>query len=267
MMKRALLFLWLAAPAYGFSLPDSVSQATFIYGTLEPSEKLYYRGQQVPVAESGTFLLAVGRDAQELTLTLKDGWFSKKTLTVPVQQRVWPVDRIEGMASEKVTPPAALKKRLRREQKLLDAARAQRPLKEGVFPFCFVKPVEETRISAPFGAQRMINGVAQRPHSGLDMAAPEGTPVKATADGVVILSEEDMFYTGGTVLIEHGSGVQSGYSHLSRRTVQTGETVKAGDVIGAVGSTGRSTGPHLHFTLAWNNIRIDPQSILSARCP
>ena len=99
------------------------------------------------------------------------------------------------------------------------------------------------------------------------MAAPEGTPVKATADGVVILAENDLFYTGGTVLIEHGNGIQSGYSHLSRVDVKAGDEIKQGDILGLVGMTGRATGPHLHFTLAWENIRIAPEFIYCNSCP
>ena len=109
--------------------------------------------------------------------------------------------------------------------------------------------------------------MAQRPHSGVDLAAPEGTEVKATADGVVVLAQKDLFYTGGTIIIEHGSGVQSGYSHLSKVGVKNGDVVRQGDVIGQVGMTGRATGPHLHFTLSWENIRVAPEFEFCTSCP
>ena len=138
------------------------------------------------------------------------------------------------------------------------------------FPMCFEWPLKKEnrkRISSPFGWQRVYNGTPLRHHSGLDIAAATGTPVYATADGYVILAHDDLFYTDGTVLIEHGSGVQTGYSHLSKVKVKTGDKVKQGDVVGLVGQTGRATGPHLHFTLAWENIRVAPEFEYCTTCP
>lgn len=265
-MKKWIVAFWLLSlPAWAFSVPEPVWQGTFVYGQAAPREKVYYRGVQAPMDTDGTFLVAIGRNETEAVFTVKKGLFSKTQKTIPVQKRQWKKDVVTGLPVEKITPPPELTQRLAKEQQLLDEARSARH--DIGLPRCFQWPLKGTRISAPFGAQRIYNGTPHRPHSGTDIAAPMGSPIKATADGIVILSEEDLFYTGQTVLIDHGSGVQSGYSHMSKRFVKLGDTVKAGDVIGEVGTTGRSTGPHLHFTLAWENIRIDPETILTDRCP
>ena len=123
-------------------------------------------------------------------------------------------------------------------------------------------PVAEySRISSPFGARRILNGAITQGHSGTDYAAPEGTPVLAAADGKVVLTHPDMFYTGGTILIDHGYGIYTNYCHLSRIDVKEGQVVKAGEPIAAVGSTGRATGPHLHFGLSWYGVRLNPEDL------
>lgn len=267
-MIKKFLFFWLfSLPALAFTIPDDLTQGMFVYGTAEKGEQIYYEDLKVPVI-NGKYVFALGRNARpEIQITIKRGFFSKdEKLYFKVAPRTWQKDVFDGVPQRTVAPSATDLKRIQSEQVLLNTARAKRPIKD-TFPTCFIKPVEETRISSHFGSYRVINGIAQRPHSGLDMAAPEGTPVKATADGVVILAENDLFYTGGTVLIEHGNGIQSGYSHLSRVDVKVGDEIKQGDILGLVGMTGRATGPHLHFTLAWENIRIAPEFIYCNSCP
>ena len=202
---------------------------------------------------------------EEIQITIKKGWFEKRVLTFPVKQRFWKKDVFNGVPQKTVKPSEDDLKRIAKEQKILDAARRKKYFKPD-FPMRFYWPLQG-RISSPFGAFRVINGVPQKHHSGLDIASPKGTPIKATADGMVVLAENDLFYTGGTILIAHGGGIVSGYSHLSELSVSVGDIVKAGDVIGLVGSTGKSTGPHLHFTLSWNDIRIAPEFICEICCP
>ena len=117
-------------------------------------------------------------------------------------------------------------------------------------------------ISGVFGSQRILNGKAKSPHRGLDIAASEGEPVVATNDGIVILAENDLYYTGGTIMIEHGHGVKSIYAHMSTVNVQVGEIVSKNQRIGAVGSTGRSTGPHLHWGVMLLNTYVDPALLI-----
>ena len=266
MLKKVLFLLLFSFSASAFTIPDNLTQGMLVYGTAEKGEKIYYEDLPVPVYD-GKYVFALGRNARsEIQITVKRGWFDSEKLYFKVTPRDWKKDVFDGVPPKTVKPSKENLERVAGEQKLLDSARAKRPVKEG-FPTCFIKPVKETRISSPFGAQRVINGVPQRPHSGVDLAAPEGEPVKASADGVVILAHDDLFYTGGTVLIEHGNGVQTGYSHLSKVNVKTGDKVKQGDVVGLVGMTGRATGPHLHFTLAWENIRVAPEFEYCESCP
>ncbi|MBP5533972.1 MAG: M23 family metallopeptidase [Alphaproteobacteria bacterium] len=266
MIKKFLFLIFFSFPAFAFTIPENLTQGMLVYGTADENEEIYYEDLPVPVY-NGKYVFALGRNApDEIQITIKRGWFDSEKKLFKVAPREWQKDVFDGVPEKTMKPSEEDSKRIAEEQKLLDAARAKRPIKNG-FPTCFIKPVEETRISSAFGSQRIINGVPQRPHSGVDMAAPEGTPVKASADGVVILAHDDLFYTGGTVLIEHGNGVQTGYSHLSKVDVKTGDIVKQGDVVGSVGMTGRANGPHLHFTLAWENIRVAPEFEYCTSCP
>lgn len=256
--------LW-SMPVAAATLPDPLPQGELVYGRLEPGERIYHRGFELKPDASGTFVFGVGRKQTEpLTFVVKKGLFSSEEITRSVQPRTWASEQIDGVPPRTIAPSAEDKKRIAREQKILDAAREKE--EQTAVPRCFLWPVKG-RISSTFGKQRIYNGVMKGDHSGFDIAAPTGTPVKAVADGRVQLAQDDLFYTGGTVLIEHGSGVFSGYSHLSEVSVPVGTFVQAGDVIGAVGATGRATGPHLHLTISWRSVRVDPQILLTDRCP
>ncbi|MEQ3694081.1 MAG: peptidoglycan DD-metalloendopeptidase family protein [Thalassolituus sp.] len=123
-----------------------------------------------------------------------------------------------------------------------------------------LKPVDGPYSSA-FGLKRFFNGQARKPHSGIDIAAPEGAPIKAPADGTIALTG-DFFFNGNSVFIDHGQGLISMMCHLSRIDVKEGDVIKQGDLIGAVGKTGRATGPHLHWTVSLNNARVNPKLLL-----
>jgi murein DD-endopeptidase MepM/ murein hydrolase activator NlpD len=136
-------------------------------------------------------------------------------------------------------------------------------VKEALFAQGFVKPIEKGRISSVFGSQRILNGVPKSPHNGIDIAVPSGTPVKAMSDGKVILSADDFYYAGNFIILDHGLGLNSMYLHLSQTLVEEGQYVKKGEIIGKVGTTGRSTGPHLHWSVQWYNKRVDPDSVFN----
>jgi murein DD-endopeptidase MepM/ murein hydrolase activator NlpD len=159
-----------------------------------------------------------------------------------------------------VNPPPEIAARIEREQAMVNAARKRDDARED-FLADFDWPVQG-RVSGVFGSQRIYNGTPKSPHSGLDVAAAQGTPVRAPAPGIVTLAEPDLYLTGGTVLLDHGHGVSSNFLHFSRIDVHVGQRVEKGEVLGLVGMTGRATGPHMHWGMSWFGTRVDPRLLL-----
>lgn len=213
-------------------------------------------------AENGVALVALHRDAPkviELDMVPKTGYATHHT--IEVSPAVWDIQRINGVAQSKVTPTSeADLKEIRREQKDLGKAVTHYAF-GNAWRQGFILPLEG-RVSGHFGNQRIFNGTPKNPHTGTDIAAPEGTPVMAAGDGKVILSGKDYFYTGNMVIIDHGLGLQTIYAHLKEAKVKAGDEVKQGDIIGLVGKTGRATGAHLHWGASLNNVRFRPHSLL-----
>ena len=264
-MKKILFTLLLILPIYAhaLTLPDKIYQGDFVYGKKEKGEQIFIGDKQLPTMFD-TFVFAVGRDAPEtLVLTVKKEG-SVKPYPVQILPYDWKIEHINGVPQKTVEPSPWEQRRIAREQLKINEARKETTLSE--FPMCFLSPLKG-RYSGLFGQNRVYNGIPKNPHSGLDIASPKGTKIKTVADGIVTLAEKDLFYTGGTVIIHHGSDIYSSYSHLSALNVSVGDSVKQGDIIGLVGATGRATGPHLHLTLMWNNVRFDPARILKETCP
>ena len=168
-----------------------------------------------------------------------------------------------------MTPPQEELDRIARERVLVrdaKAARLERPdllsaVKAGM-RWPLLGP-----ITGVYGSQRVYNGTPRSPHYGVDVAAPTGQPVRAPSPGVVTLAEPDLFYSGGTVILDHGYGLSSSFLHLSNVSVSVGQEVAVGDVIGAVGATGRATGPHLDWRMSWFDQRVDPQLLVPSMPP
>lgn len=223
--------------------------------TFSIGERIY------PITEDGYAILAFHRDEKnnlKLSANLADG--SKQEYSLNIDPAKWDIQRINGVQQQKVTPDSSHDDEILREQK--EVRQALQNMKQGDFwRQGFIIPVEG-RISGNFGNQRIFNGTPKNPHTGTDIAAPEGTPVKAAADGTIILNGHNYFYSGNTVIIDHGQGLQTIYAHLKKSNVQQGDIVKQGDVIGFVGKTGRATGPHLHWGASLNNVRFRPHSLL-----
>ena len=129
----------------------------------------------------------------------------------------------------------------------------------------FIVPIKNTIITGVYGSQRILNGKPKWPHYGLDFAADEGTTIKAMLDGIVTLAEPDLYYTGGTLMFDHGHGISTIYLHMQKLLVKKGQMVKQGDIIGTVGSTGRATGAHLDIRLNWFQTRLDPETVLNIK--
>ena len=250
-----------AIPARATRLPASASQGAMVIGNTHPAAVVEYAGRTLRVTPYGSFVFGIGRDATgEAVLRIKQpatGWVEHRIAITP---RAWPVERIDGVPPATVDPPKAIAERIEREQARVSAARERDDARTG-FAQVFAWPLQG-RISGRFGNQRVYNGTPKSPHSGMDIAAPAGTPVKAPADGVVSFADAGLYLTGGTLVLDHGHGISSNFLHLSRIEVRPGDVVRQGDVIGAVGATGRATGPHLHWGMNWFDVRIDPLLVL-----
>lgn len=247
-----------AAGAGGLALDGDLVQGGMVVGRTEPGSAVEVDGRRLAVAPDGRFVFGFGHDAApaaELVVRGAGGGVTRRRL--PVRQRTYRVQRIDGLPRDMVTPSARQLVRIRAEGRMIAAARGTVSTLPH-FAGRFIWPVRG-RISGVYGSRRILNGEPRRPHLGVDIAAPRGTPVAAAAAGVVTLAERDLYFTGGTVIIDHGLGVSTVYSHLEALHVGTGDTVAQGQVIAAVGSTGRSTGPHLDWRVNWLQERLDPE--------
>jgi len=252
-----------AAAAAGLVLQGEVVQGGLVTGTVPPGTRLTLDGRAVPVARDGRFALGFGRDASEARLTLlrPDGRTEVETLRP--RKRSYEEQRISGLPPAMVSPDAVALERIKAEQGRINAARAH-GLAEALWDGPFAWPAEG-RISGVYGSRRILNGEPRAPHLGLDIAGPVGTAVGAMARGIVRLADHDLYFTGGTVILDHGLGLTTLYAHLSRIDVAVGERVGALQRIGAMGATGRVTGPHLHLGANWFGVAIDPELMLPAR--
>jgi biotin carboxyl carrier protein len=249
------------APEHAAFLPSSASQGALVMGRADPSAIVVVEGRHVRVSADGRFVFGVGRDAVGplvVRITAPDGGVLVNRIAVT--PRDWPIERIDGVPPTTVNPPPAIAARIEREQAMVVAARARDDARTD-FAQPFIWPVQG-RISGRFGNQRVYNGTPKSPHSGMDIAAASGTLVKAPAAGVISFAAPDLYLTGGTVVLDHGQGVSSNFLHLSRIDAKVGDRVEQGQVIGAVGATGRATGPHLHWGMNWFDVRIDPLLVL-----
>ncbi len=245
-------------------LPGSVAQGGLASGRVPPGVSIEIDGKPVRVSAHGEYLLAASRDATgHITVAMIDVAGTRRVHKVPVEPRKFRIERVDGVPPSTVDPPPAIAARIAREQAAVAAVRKRdddrQDWREG-----FGLPVK-ARVSGVFGSQRIYNGKPGAPHSGFDLAAPSGTPVGAPAAGIVTFAAPDLYLTGGTLVLDHGHGLSSTFLHLSRIDARVGARVDKGEVVGAVGATGRATGPHLHWGMNLFDTRIDPQLVLGSR--
>ena len=184
-----------------------------------------------------------------------------KLIEKKVFKRKYKIQRIDGLPPKQVTPPPEVFDRIKMDNKLIGKARAINS-KLVFFKDKFIYPIDKYIITGVYGSQRILNGKPRRPHYGIDFHAPEGTPVKSMMDGVVTLVENDMYFTGGTVIFDHGHGISTLYMHMKDINVKKGQKVKKGQIVGTLGQSGRATGPHLDIRLNWFEVKLDPATIL-----
>ena len=236
-------------------------QGHFIVGITNPSAKIIIDKKEVKVSKDGFFAFGIDRDRKfDLTITkIQDG--KKEKIVKKVLKRKYNIQRIDGLEESKVTPPESVYKRIKEENNKIGKARAI----NSDLPFFknqFIMPVKGI-ISGVYGSQRILNGKPKWPHYGIDIAAKKGTMIKSSGSGTVTMAEDDLYYTGGTIIMDHGHGISTIYSHLESVMVSVGDKINQGDIIGTVGSTGRSTGPHLDFRVNWFQTRLDPMSVIN----
>lgn len=241
----------------------SFAQGGIVFGTLNAGESVWVGQRQLRLGDGGEFVFGLDRDAPEqVTLTIVDDKGQKQQVHYPVKQREYKVQRIEGVAQKHVTPPDEVLSRIANEAARVRQARTANDDRQD-FLESFIWPLQGP-ITGVYGSQRVYNGVPKSPHYGIDIAAPVGTVVQAPAAGVVTLAEDDLYYSGGTLIVDHGHGLSSTFIHLHKVLVEVGQPVKQGQAIAEVGATGRVTGPHLDWRMNWFDVRVDPQLLMQS---
>lgn len=243
----------------GLSLTGSLVQGGHAIGRTWPRALVFVDGEALTTASAdGIFIIGFDRDAPLGTQieVRSNGRSAQRTLAITPGQ--FPTTRIDGLPPSTIEPgDPALLARIQREVALKTEGFASRTDDDN-FRDGFIWPLETFRISSPWGSQRVLNGTPARPHYGIDLAAPQGTSIRAPADGRVTLAEPALHFEGGLVLMDHGQGLISAYLHQSRLDVRAGQTLRRGDPIGRVGMTGRATGPHLCWRMKWRERNLDP---------
>ena len=262
-MKKTLilLFFFLSSNVLAVEFQGKFIQGHFIIGKTEPDTKVLIDKREVRVTDDGFFAFGINRDRKyDVVITLNKNGIKQK-IVKKVQKRKYNIQRIDGLEEKKVTPPEEVYERINKENKLIAKARAINSDLD-FFRNKFIIPVDDAIITGVYGSQRILNGKPKWPHYGLDFAQKEGTAVKAMLNGTVTLAKPDLYYTGGTLIFDHGHGISTLYMHMQKILVDKEQKVKQGDIIGTVGSTGRATGPHLDIRLNWFDTRLDPATAL-----
>ena len=245
-------------------LEGELIQGGLVRGQAAPGSAVWLDGRELRVSPEGQFVFGFGRDARpraELMVRHPDGKEDRRTLDVAA--RTYQVQRIEGLPPRQVTPSEQDLARIEAEAALIETAKSRNSADLGFTQE--VKWPARGRISGIYGSQRILNGEPRAPHRGIDVAAPAGSPVAAMAAGVVSLAEPDLYFTGGTVVVDHGHGLHSIYAHMREVLVEVGQSVARGAPLGTVGATGRATGPHLHWGVYWFDEALDPALLVGPK--
>ena len=263
-IKYSIIFFFVTFKSYALQFNGKFIQGHFIVGKTDPNSKVIIDKKQIKVSKDGFFAFGIGKDRKYdvVIRIIKNGETTK--VVKKVQKRKYNIQRIDGLEEKKVTPPEEVYERIKKENILIAKAREINSDLD-FFKDKFILPVDNAIITGVYGSQRILNGKPRWPHYGIDFAQELGSPIKAMADGVVTLAEEDLYFTGATLIFDHGHGISTLYMHLDQIFVELGDIVKQGDIIGTVGSSGRSTGPHLDVRLNWFGTRLDPATVLDIK--
>lgn len=256
-MRRFLFFLLLVSNLVeALELRGELAQGGLLFAQLGEGERAYLDGKALRATQTGLIVFGFDRDAKPQSVLKVCRQDSCREQALAVRQRQYDIQRVDGVPQNTVTPPPEVLDRIRAEGAMVGRARAK-VTESLAFSQPFIWPLQGP-ITGVFGSQRVYNGQPRRPHFGVDVAAATGTPVVAPADAIVRLAHPDMYFSGGTLVMDHGFGVTSTFIHLSELLVADGDQVRQGQVVGKVGATGRATGPHLDWRMNWYTVRLDP---------
>ena len=260
-IKILLILVFFTSTVQAVEFKGKFIQGHFIIGKTDPSAQITIDKKNIKLTNDGFFAFGLGRDRKNDVVIVKNLNGKNKKIIKKVFKREYKIQRIDGLDKKKVTPPEEVYERIKNENKLIGNARS---INSDLvfFKEKFIQPLDNAIITGVYGSQRILNGKPRWPHYGLDFAGDLGTPIKAMADGIVTLAEKDLYYTGATLIFDHGHGISTLYMHMDKIFVEKDDIVKQGDIIGTVGSSGRSTGPHLDIRLNWFDVRLDPATVL-----
>ncbi len=259
-----LCFLTFSVFASELQLKGEMTQGSLIRGQVPVGHQVWLNDIPLKISTDGYFAFGFGRDAkstQQIKWSDDKGELHIKLLKLQV--RIYDIQKIEGIPSQYVSPPKEVSERIKRDNRQVAIARTLNDDRSDFYQD-FIWPAAGP-ISGVYGSQRVFNGTPKRPHFGVDVASPTGSPVHAPADGIVTLFVADMYYSGGTMIIDHGHGVSSTFLHLSKGHVAAGTSVKQGDLVAEIGATGRATGAHLDWRINWFKERLDPALLVPKR--
>ena len=262
MIKFIIFFLLIFNISHAVEFLGNFKQGSFILGKTDPNSKVFIDDRKVRVSNDGYFAFGLDRDRKNNVLIKIINKKETKLIEKKVFKRKYKIQRIDGLPPKQVTPPPEVYERIKKDNILIGKARAI-DSKLIFFKDKFIYPIDKYIITGVYGSQRILNGKPRRPHYGIDFHAPEGTPVKSMMDGVVTLVENDMYFTGGTIIFDHGHGISTLYMHMKDINVKKGQKVKKGEIVGTLGQSGRATGPHLDNLLNWFDVKLDPATILN----
>ena len=262
MIKFIIFFLLIFNISHAVEFLGNFKQGSFILGKTDPNSKVFIDDRKVRVSNDGYFAFGLDRDRKNNVLIKIINKKETKLIEKKVFKRKYKIQRIDGLPPKQVTPPPEVYERIKKDNILIGKARAI-DSKLVFFKDKFIYPIDKYIITGVYGSQRILNGKPRRPHYGIDFHAPEGTPVKSMMDGVVTLVENDMYFTGGTIIFDQGHGISTLYMHMKDINVKKGQKVKKGEIVGTLGQSGRATGPHLDIRLNWFDVKLDPASILN----
>lgn len=260
----ALNFSTILNAQFRTNIFGTAAAANVMVGHADNIKSILFDKKTIPFDKEGFFIFGFDRDSKGeyvLKITYKDK--KVETFVYDINPGEYETQAINGLKKKMVLPSRKDKKRIAGESRIISAEKKKLLSgKNAFYKTGFSYPVDSVDISSVFGSGRILNGVKKSPHNGVDFSADEGTPVKAAGDGMVLVARQNFYYNGTFIMIDHGHGLTTNYLHLSKLNVKRGDRVSRGDVIGEVGSTGRATGPHLHWGAQLLNKRIDPMCLL-----